>query len=198
MTSLFVLADAIRTRALLTPPKSQAKKHSQNLLPQKKKGRRSAKKTRVEKGPHHQAMRRAPLSPVLPLCGGPRPDPIKRARPHGAGALAFRRPTAALRRVSSRLGSSRASWNHRMQREDPLRHPCSEHLAVRTRAGRDDAQAARERSVFAAPHENRPRSASRSTLASGVLRERDFTNVTAMETNVQWQLSVFTGPAPDG
>jgi hypothetical protein len=37
-----------------------------------------------------------------------------------------------------------------------------------TRAGRDDAQAARERSVWAAPDENRPRSALRSTLAKGV------------------------------
>jgi hypothetical protein len=38
------------------------------------------------------------LTPVLPLRRGPGPDP-DRARPHGAGALAFRRPTAALRRA---------------------------------------------------------------------------------------------------
>src|SRR3984885_12427672 len=33
------------------------------------------------------------------------------------------------------------------KREDPLRHQCSEHLTVRTRAGRDDARAACKREV---------------------------------------------------
>src|ERR1700733_13771708 len=42
------------------------------------------------------------------------------------------------------------------KREDPLRHQCSEHLAVRTRAGRDDAQAAREHGVSPQPTRTAP------------------------------------------
>ena len=56
------------------------------LLPQKE-GRRSADR-RVQE-PHRKRMRRASFL-LPPFTGGPRPP-----GPHGAGALAFRRPTAA-------------------------------------------------------------------------------------------------------
>jgi hypothetical protein len=65
--------------------KSQAKKRRQKIPPLKE-GRRSADR-RVQE-PHRNGMRRASF--LLPPCGGPRPR-----GPHGAGALAFRRPTAA-------------------------------------------------------------------------------------------------------
>jgi hypothetical protein len=39
--------------------------------------------------------------------------------------------------------------------------------------------------VYLSAHENRSRSASRSTLAKGVLRERDFGYVAAVETKVK-------------
>jgi hypothetical protein len=143
--------------------KSQAKSIPKNLLPQKKKGG-GASKDAGRKGPHHQAMRRAPLLPSFP-CGEDRGRILKRARPHGAGALAFRRPTAALRRISSRLGSGRASWNHRMQAGGPS--PAPVQRAPRSpdtrRTGRCPSRPCAR--CIAAPHENRPRSASRSTLA---------------------------------
>ena len=59
---------------------------------------------------------------------------------HFAEALPSARPGPALPGITG------------CKRENPLRHQCSEHLAVRTRAGRADAQAARERG-----HEPRPR-----------------------------------------
>jgi hypothetical protein len=46
------------------------------------------------------------------------------------------------------------------KREDPLRHQCSEHLAVRSRAGRDDAQTACEQKVTNSARKNRTRSVS--------------------------------------
>src|SRR5580704_18809352 len=68
-----------------------------------------------------------PLS-CLPTAGGPRsPETSK----NGAGALAFRRPTAASEVLG--LGSAQAALpgTTGCKREDPLRHQCSEHLAVR-------------------------------------------------------------------
>src|SRR6202035_4629991 len=64
----------------------------------------------------------------LPTAGGPRsPETSK----NGAGALAFRRPTAASEVLG--LGSAQAALpgTTGCKREDPLRHQCSEHLAVR-------------------------------------------------------------------
>jgi hypothetical protein len=51
---------------------------------------------------------------------------------NGAGALAFRRPTAGIRGFLG-LGSAQAALpgTTGCKREDPLRHQCSEHLAVR-------------------------------------------------------------------
>ena len=89
MTSLVVVAMPLRTRALQRQ-KSQAKKSP----PLKKEGRRSADRRTI--GPHRQAMRRAPFL-LSSHCGRTEvQDFIKPwTSKNGAGALAFRRPTAA-------------------------------------------------------------------------------------------------------
>jgi len=141
----FVVAMPLRTRALPTPrfaqaKKSQAKKHCQENSSPQKEGRRSADR-RVQE-PHRIAMRRA--SVLHPPCGGPRPpgpQKMERARsPFGA-------PPRHPRFFRPRLGSGRASWNHRMQTGGPSPAPVQRAPRGPTRAGRDDAQAARERSV---------------------------------------------------
>ena len=106
---IFVLAMRLRTRVLPAPrkrkekpsqknaKKSQAKKSVAKKAPPLKEGRRSAEK-RTNQEPHRR-MRRTP-SPVFPLREdrGPRlhQDFIEPwTSKNGAGALAFRRPTAA-------------------------------------------------------------------------------------------------------
>jgi hypothetical protein len=69
-------------------PKSIPKNRDQENSSPQKEGRRSADK-RIHQEPHRNEMQRASF--LLPLMlRGPRPP-----GPHGAGALAFRRPTAA-------------------------------------------------------------------------------------------------------
>ena len=105
-------------------------------------------------------------------------DPLERARsPFGAPPRFHRGFT---------LGSARAALpgTTGCKREDPLRHQCSEHLAVRHWAGRADAQAARARSVWLhsrAPPPLRIQEYPR----EGVLRERDFGYVTLLRTYVK-------------
>ena len=129
-------------------------------------------------------MRRAPVLRRSPFYRrGPGPNGL--LGPLGAGALAFRRPTAVSPRVSP-LSSARAALpgTTGCKREDPLRHQCSEHLAVRHWAGRADAQAARARSVWLhsrAPPPLRIQEYPR----EGVLRERDFGYVTLLRTYVK-------------
>jgi hypothetical protein len=55
-----------------------------------------------------------------------------------------------------RLGLGRASWNHRMQTGGPSPAPVQRAPRGPARAGRDDAQAARERSVSLRPREPPP------------------------------------------
>src|SRR6201997_5138669 len=75
-------------------------------------------------------MRRA--SCLLPPCGRTEARILVELGPHGAGALAFRRPTAASEVFTPRLGLKAALPGITgCKREDPLRHQCSEHLAVR-------------------------------------------------------------------
>ncbi len=84
-----------------------------------------------------QRMRRAPsLSPA-------------NAAGSNGGALAFRRPTAVMRRGALPPTRSRAALPGitGSKREDPLRHQCSQHLAVRSRAGRSMPRTARICSV---------------------------------------------------
>ena len=84
----FVVAMPLRIRALLTPrkakPKSVAKK-----TPPLKEGRRSAEK-RTNQEPHRM-MRRTPFL-LSSHCGR---TEVAGTSKNGAGALAFRRPTAA-------------------------------------------------------------------------------------------------------
>src|SRR5580704_7803665 len=111
------------------------KRHERNdrheRLASKQEGRRSAEK-RTNQEPHRQAMRRAP-SLLSSHCG--RTEAQDFIAPwtskNGAGALAFRRPTAASEVFA--LGSARAvlPGTTGCKREDPLRSQCSEHLAVR-------------------------------------------------------------------
>src|SRR6202035_300445 len=100
----------------------------------------------------------------LPTAGGPRsPETSK----NGAGALAFRRPTAASEVLG--LGSAQAALpgTTGCKREDPLRHQCSEHLAVR-HAPDGTMPKPPASAVYRYAPENRSRSALRSTLAKGV------------------------------
>jgi len=106
-----------------------------------------------------------------------------------SSALAFRRSTAALRRGFT-LDPARAALpgTTGCKREDPLRHQCSEHLAVRSRAGRADAQAARARG-----HEPRPREPHllrlRDRLEKRPSHEQDSPYVTKVGTNVKSMVS---------
>jgi hypothetical protein len=137
--------DAVRTRALLTPPKAKPRSIPKKSPPLK---RREAERreTRVEK------------DRILKRCGAhpdSRPPVVRRTE---AGSLKeldlterARSPFGAPPRhfAGFHPGSARAALPGitGCKREDPLRHQCSEHLAVRTRAGRDDAQAARGHGV---------------------------------------------------
>ena len=79
------------------------------------------------------------------------------ARDLKGGALAFRRPTAVMRRgpyPRTRLRAALPGITG-SKREDPLRHQCSQHLAVRSRAGRSMPKTARIR--LQAPSGNRAR-----------------------------------------
>ena len=145
--------------------KSQAKKRRQETPPLKE-GRRSADR-RVQ-DPHRKEMRRASflLSPLRKNRG--RADLMERARsPFGA-------PPRHPRSFRPRLGSGRASWNHRMQTGGPSPAPVQRAPRSPTRAGRDDAQAARERSVWPrstrtapAPPQGVP--SRKASFASGIL-----------------------------
>src|SRR5271155_6227310 len=83
------------------------------------------------------------------------------------------------------------------KREDPLRHQCSEHLAVRSRAGRDDAQTAREAWSRTAP--------AGTALAPSVGRHRGRPspseirlNVTEIVTSVNGIVTTVSCPAQAG
>jgi hypothetical protein len=125
---------AVAPELCLTPPKAFPKNSSLE--------RREAERQKAHLGAASQSDAARTLSPVL-LMGGPRPL---------ATSWSGRARLSAPHRGTYRgfiLGSAQAALPGitGCKREDPLRHQCSEHLAVRTRAGRDDAQAARERSV---------------------------------------------------
>ena len=154
----FVVAMPLRTRALLTP-RNRQEKPSQKASPKTpplKEGRRSAEK-RTNQEPHRQAMRRAPflLSSHLREDRGPglhRALDLKMERARSPFGAPPRHP----RSFGPRLGSGRASWNHRMQTGGPSPAPVQRAPRSPTRAGRDDAQAARERSVSLRPTRTAP------------------------------------------
>jgi len=97
------------------------------------------------------------------------------------------------------LGSAQAALpgTTGCKREDPLRHQCSEHLAVR-HAPDGTMPKPPASAVYRCAHENRSRSASRSTLAKGVLRERDLGWVTVVGTDVKDNVALLgTGCGAD-
>src|SRR5579862_2441690 len=151
MTSLFVLAMRFRIRAL---PRKRREKPSQKASPRNSSLKRREAERREA---HHRAASKSDaaraLSPVFPLRedrGRAGPQKMERARsPFGA-------PPRHPRFFKPRLGSGRASWNHRMQTGGPSPAPVQRAPRGPTRAGRDDAQAARERSVSLRPTRTAP------------------------------------------
>src|SRR6202044_1995601 len=91
-----------------------------------------------------------------------------------------------------RLGLGRASWNHRMQTGGPSPEPVQRAPRSPTRAGRDDAQAARERSVLLRPTRTAPAPPQGVPSRKASLCERDFGYVTFMGTRVK-RLSLNLG-----
>jgi hypothetical protein len=82
--------------------KSQAKECRQKILPSKRKKGGGAPISASTGKPHREAMRRASVLRSSNY-GRTRPG-LMSPEPHGAGALAFRRPTAAFRRGHPRFG----------------------------------------------------------------------------------------------
>src|SRR5580704_8969351 len=136
-------------------------------LASKKEGRRSAEK-RTNQEPHRQAMRRAP-SLLSSHCGRTEAQDFREpwTSKNGAGALAFRRPTAA----SEVLASARLRPRF-LEPPDANGRTLSGTSAASTsrsdtrRTGRCPSRPRAQ--CMAALDENRSRSALRSTLAKGV------------------------------
>jgi hypothetical protein len=130
----FCRRDAPSHPNFATPRKAKPRKHSQEASSLKR--REAERREAHQPGAASTSDAARALSPVLPLREdrGPRlhQDFIEPwTSKNGAGALAFRRPTAASEVFA--LGSAQAALpgTTGCKREDPLRHQCSEHLAVR-------------------------------------------------------------------
>ena len=111
---------------------SQAKKHRQKRCqetPPLKEGRRSADRRTI--GPHRQAMRRAP-SLLSSHCGRTEAQDLALDLKKWSGRARLSAPHRGIRGFLG-LGSAQAALPGitGCKREDPLRHQCSEHLAVR-------------------------------------------------------------------
>ena len=164
MTSLFDLAMRLRTRALPTPRKAKPTSIAKSVAkktPPLKEGRRSADR-RVQE-PHRKGMRRASFL-LSPHAERTEAQDFIELGPHGAGALAFRRPTAA----SEVLASARLEPRF-LEPPDANGRTLSGTSAASTsqsgtrRTGRCPSRPRAQ--CIAALHENRSRSALRSTLA---------------------------------
>jgi hypothetical protein len=157
-----VVAMPLRTRVLPTPRKAKRKSMQRNSsLKRREAERREA---------HHRAASKSDAARVLspfPLAGDRGPDP-HRARTSWSGRARLSAPHRGIRGFLD-LGSAQAALpgTTGCKREDPLRHQCSEHLAVR-HAPDGTMPEPPVRAVYRRAHENRSRSASRSTLAKGV------------------------------
>ena len=123
----FVLAMRLRTRALPTPRKAKPKSVPKNSsLKRREAERREA---------HHRAASKSDAARVLspsPLAGGPRPRTSLSLGPQWSGRARLSAPHRGIRGFLG-LGSAQAALpgTTGCKREDPLRHQCSEHLAVR-------------------------------------------------------------------
>src|SRR5579862_6955786 len=144
---------ALRTRVLPTPRKAKPK--ASPKTPPFKEGRRSAERRTT--GPHREAMRRAPVLLSSPL----REDRGRRDLKKWSGRARLSAPHRGIRGFGPRLGSGRASWNHRMQTGGPSPAPVQRAPRGPARAGRDDAQTACRLSATNAARRNRTRSVSR-------------------------------------
>ncbi len=130
--------------------KSQARKR--RLKNSSLKRREAERREAHQPGAASIKMRRAPSLLSSPLRRGPRsPGPQKMERARSPFGAPPRHP-----RFWPRLGSGRASCNHRMQTGGPSPAPVQRAPRSPARAGRDDAQAARERSVSPRPREPLP------------------------------------------
>ena len=123
----------------------KARAHAEQRTPRKTslQARREAERREAHQPePHRQAMRRAP-SLLSSHCG--RTEAALDLK-KWSGRARLSAPHRGIRGLLG-LGSAQAALpgTTGCKREDPLRHQCSEHLAVRSRAGRDDAQTARKR-----------------------------------------------------
>src|SRR6202040_1228397 len=131
-------------------------------LASKQEGRRGAEK-RTTRSRIDKPCGARPLS-RLPTAGGPRPRTCLRPQ-KWSGRARLSAPHRGIRGFLG-LGSAQAALpgTTGCKREDPLRHQCSEHLAVRHvpdgTMPKPPASA-----VYRYAHENRSRSALRSTLA---------------------------------
>jgi hypothetical protein len=163
----------LRIRALPKPRKAMPRKAKPKSVAKNSSLKRREAERREA---HHRAASKSDAARVLspsPLRKNRGPglhralDLMERARsPFGAPP---RHP-----RFWPRLGSGRASWNHRMQTGGPSPAPVQRAPRSPTRAGRDDAQAARERSVSLRPTRTAPAPpqgvpSRKASFASGIL-----------------------------
>jgi hypothetical protein len=176
MTCFFVVAAPLRTRALLTPPKAKPRSRHQKSPPLKTKGGGAPKGAdrAASKSDAARALFSFPPCRRTEATGTSRSGRARLSAPHRGIHRGFS-PGSAQAALPGITGC---------KREDPLRHQCSEHLAVR-HAPDGTMPKPPVSAVYRCAPENRSRSASRSTLAKGVLRERDFSYVTAVGTIVK-------------
>src|ERR1700722_20789059 len=113
------------------------------------------------------------LSPVFPLREDRGPG-LALDLKKWSGRARLSAPHRGIRGFCPRLGSGRASWNHRMQTGGPSPAPVQRAPRSPAPAGRDDAQAARERSVSPRSTRTAPAPPSgvpsrKASFASGIL-----------------------------
>jgi hypothetical protein len=103
----------------------------------------------------------------------------------------FGAPPRLPRSFRPRLGFGRASWNHRMQTGGPSPAPVQRAPRGPTRAGRDDASAARKRSVSLRPREPPPLRLKEYPRDKASFVERDGGYVTVRGTRVKANVALF-------
>jgi hypothetical protein len=152
---LFRCRDAPSHPSCATPRKAKPRKHSQEASSPKRReaGRREAH----QPGAASTSDAARALSSVFPLRED-RGQGLYRALDlkKWSGRARLSAPHRGIRGFCPRLGPGRASWNHRMQTGGPSPAPVQRAPRSPTRAGRDDAQAARERSVWPRSREPLP------------------------------------------
>ena len=163
MTSLSVLAMRLAPE-LCSRHKKPSQKQSQEPPPLQK--RREAERQKAHLGAASESDAARTLISVPQIrTGGARPLATS-----WRGRARLSAPHRGSHRVLPRLGFRAALPGITgCKREDPLRHQCSEHLAVQ-HVPDGTLPKPPVRTVYRRAHENRPRSALRSTLANGVLR----------------------------